>query len=175
MKPIIKSKGFVLRHLRMSDAKGYFECQTDAQARKMFMATPKSLADAKKELKQDLAKMNKKKPSHEFFAIEINGEFAGFIWISEISYGYSKHKASLGYCLHKHFRGRGIGTVAIKSITDYAFKKYKLKRMATFTRTFNKASARALQKAGYKLEGILRKNKFKNGKYLDDMLWAKVR
>lgn len=42
-------------------------------------------------------------------------------------------------------------------------------------RTFNKASARVLEKSGYKLEGILRKNKFKDGKYLDDMLWAKTK
>jgi RimJ/RimL family protein N-acetyltransferase len=40
-------------------------------------------------------------------------------------------------------------------------------------RTFNKASARVLEKAGYKYEGTIHKNKFLNGKYVDDMIWAK--
>ena len=40
-------------------------------------------------------------------------------------------------------------------------------------RTFNKASARVLEKAGYIHEGTLHKNKLSNGKYLDDMIWAK--
>jgi len=32
-----------------------------------------------------------------------------------------------------------------------------------------------LEKSGYKLEGILRKNKLKNGKFRDDMVLAIVR
>jgi ribosomal-protein-alanine N-acetyltransferase len=172
---IIKTRDFVLRHAKMMDAKAYFECHQDKEAKKNFMTVPKNLNEAKKELKHSIKNMSRKKPSEEMFAIVVGGKVAGFIWLTEISYGFLKHKASIGYGLHKDFRGRGIGTKAIKLITDYAFKKYKLKRMSTFTRTFNKASARALEKAGYKLEGILRKNKFKDGKYLDDMLFAKVK
>jgi len=41
-------------------------------------------------------------------------------------------------------------------------KKYKLKRLEGWCRTFNKPSARVLEKSGFKLEGILRKNKCKN-------------
>jgi RimJ/RimL family protein N-acetyltransferase len=42
-------------------------------------------------------------------------------------------------------------------------------------RAKNKASARVLEKAGYKLEGILKKNKCVDGEFLDDFLYAKVR
>jgi RimJ/RimL family protein N-acetyltransferase len=171
----IRIGDFVLRHATMRDANVYFECHRDKEAKKNFMHVPKNLNEAKKELNHSIKNAGKKKPSEEMFAIIVDGKVAGFIWLTEISYGFLKHKASIGYGLHKDFRGRGIGTKAIKFITDYAFKKYKLKRMSTVTRTFNKASARALEKAGYKLEGILRKNKFKDGKYLDDMLFAKVK
>ena len=66
-------------------------------------------------------------------------------------------------------------TKVLKKVISYAFKKYKLKRLEAWTRTFNKAVARLNEKVGFKLEGVLRKNKCKNGEYLDDMVWAKIK
>jgi RimJ/RimL family protein N-acetyltransferase len=42
-------------------------------------------------------------------------------------------------------------------------------------RANNKASARVLEKAGYKLEGILRKNKCVDEVYLDDFVYSKIK
>ena len=178
MKKIIlksKSSEFVLRHIAIVDAKERFLCEQDKEAKKNFMTTPKSVKEVREDIKKSIREMNKKNPSGESFAIVVGGKFAGSISIDELNQRFAKHKGSIGYCLHKDFRGKGIGSKAIKIITDYAFKKYKLKRMATYTRDFNIGSRRALEKAGYKLEGILKKNKWKNGKYLNDCLYAIVR
>jgi ribosomal-protein-alanine N-acetyltransferase len=174
---ILKSKNpeFILRHITMNDAQGYFECQSDDYAARMFMCAPKNLKQAKKELREDLKRMSGRKPTEEMFIIDVNGKCAGIIWLNDISYGFLKHKAGIGYAVHKDFRGKGYGGKAIKMITDYAFKKYKLVRMATHTRDFNIPSRKCLEKAGYQLEGILRKNKIKDGKYVNDCIYAKVR
>jgi len=173
---IIKTKDFILRPVRLSDAKMYFECQNDPIARKNFMSNPKNISEAKKELLEQLKGMKKSPiPHFEGFAIEIGGKTAGFIWIDGMDEEHSQYKAGIGYFIHKNFRGRGLGSKAIRILTDYAFRKYKLKRMATVTRDFNIGSRRALEKAGYKLEGIMKKNKFKDGKYLNDCLYAKVK
>ena len=55
------------------------------------------------------------------------------------------------------------------------FKKHKLKRISAMGRAKNKASARVLEKSGYKCEGILRKNKCVDGVYLDDFIYARVK
>lgn len=170
-----RGKGFILRHIKLSDAEDYFECSNDREAKKGFMSTPKNINEAKKEVKKHISEYNKKKPTGEIFAIEINDEFAGWVEISHLNREHLEHKASVGYCIHPKFRGKGITTNAVKLITKYGFKKYKLKRIEGWCRTFNKASARVLKKAGFKLEGILRKNKFKNGKYLDDIIWARIK
>lgn len=171
---IIKVKDFVLRPLRMGDAKLYLKSQSDKEAKKGFMTTPKNLAEAKKEIRERLVAT--KKGTAETIVIEVKGEYAGFVDIHGLTNTERyKHSAIIGYCTHPKFRGKGITTKAVKLVTDYAFKKYHLKRISGWCRTFNKASARVLEKAGYKLEGIMRKNKFKDGKYLDDMIWAKVR
>jgi [ribosomal protein S5]-alanine N-acetyltransferase len=116
-----------------------------------------------------------KEGREEKFAIIVDNQFAGWLDIHNISKGFDKHKAKVGYCISPEFRGKGLATEALKILTNYAFKKYNLTRIEAFCRTYNKSSAKVLEKAGYKLEGILRKNKLKNGKYLDDMVWAKIR
>jgi len=114
----------------------------------------------------------------ETFAIEINGEFAGYVGIHSLNENPLKEKGAIGiigYCMHPKFRGLGITTKAVKFLTEYAFKKYKLKRISGRCRSFNKASAKVLEKVGYKLEGIHRKESYKNGKYCDNIIWAKVK
>lgn len=171
----LKYEDVELRPVKLSDAEFLFECEQDEEARRNFMSTPKDVKEVRDGIRKVLVDMKRKLPSQEDFAIEWNGQVVGKIWVDGMDSKYEGHKASIGYMIHKDFRGKGIGTKAIKLITNYAFDKYKLKRIATFTRDFNIGSRRALEKAGYKLEGILVKNKFKDGKYLNDCLYAIVR
>lgn len=116
-----------------------------------------------------------KKPTSEEFIIDIKGEVAGYISIHDLNKPHNEHAAIISYATHPKFRGKGFMTKTVKLITIYAFKKYKLKRISAGCRTFNKGSARVLEKAGYTLEGIHRKEACKNGKYLDNMHWAKIK
>ncbi|MHA1829183.1 MAG: GNAT family N-acetyltransferase [Candidatus Heimdallarchaeaceae archaeon] len=164
-----------LRHVKLSDAKVFFECEQDSEAKKNFMSTPKSVKEVEKSLRDSIKKMKKSKPEEERFAIIFEGKTIGEIWIDELNQEHMEHKGSIGYKIIKEYRGKGIGSKAIKLVTGHAFKKYKLKRIWCFTRDFNIGSRKALEKAGYKLEGVLKKNKKKNGKYLNDCIYARVR
>ncbi len=157
-----------LRKMKLSDAKDYLRCHQDKEAKKNFHSVPRTIKTARKELRNNLKKKT-------CFAIEVKGKFAGFITLELNKIPRYKHSAIIGYGLHKDFRGKGIATEAVKKITSYGFNKLKLKRISGYCRSFNKASAKVLKKAGYKHEGTLRKNKFVKGRYLDDMVWAKVR
>lgn len=97
---------------------------------------------------------------------------AGWISLHDIQY---KYKAVTGSLVCSEFRGQGIGTKAHKLLLKHAFKTYKLVRIMGRVRTFNKASARMLEKARYELEGIMKKDHFQNVKYYDNYLYAKVR
>ncbi len=162
----MKMKDFNLRPIRITDAKGYFECHRDKDAKLNFSSIPKTLLEAKKEIQKD-KKYNKR------FAIIFEGKFAGFVNLRLNYENKYKHSAIVGYGIHKNFRRGGLATQALKRVTDYGFRKLKLKRISGMCRTFNKASARVLEKAGYRCEGTLHKNKFINGRYYDDMIWAK--
>jgi ribosomal-protein-alanine N-acetyltransferase len=172
---MIKTKEFILRHIRMSDSKPYFESMQDKKTKKYFMKVPKNIKEARKEVKKLIKESNKKNPVMETFVLEIGGEYAGFIKIDYENYNPKEHRGRIHYATHPKFRGKGLTSKAVKLITDYGFKKFKFKRIIGRCRISNKASARVLEKAGYKLEGILKKNTLIDGKYVNDMIWAKVK
>lgn len=170
-----KSKEFLLRHITLDDAQKYFECFQGKNIKQALLKIPKNLNEAKKDLKEKNLDLNRKKPFGETFAIEVNSEFAGYVELHHLNIKYQEHKGEIGYAVHPKFRGKGLASKSVVILTEYAFKKYKLKRISAMGRTKNKASARVLEKSGYKLEGILRKNKCVDGKYLDDFIYAKVK
>ena len=94
--------------------------------------------------------------------------------------GYKLHtdveriSAEIGYWLGETYWGRGIATEALKAITEYAIKNHELKRIFAVPYETNNASHRVLEKAGYVFEGRMRKSAIKDGKILDQLLFAYV-
>ncbi len=83
-----------------------------------------------------------------------------------------RKNAELGYWLGEPFRGQGIVTAAVKQTVGYAFDTYDITRV--FARPFghNKASQRVLEKAGFLFEARFEKTLYKNGEYLDEMIYG---
>ncbi len=65
-------------------------------------------------------------------------------------------------------------TEAVSEFVNYCFKKFPLHRIYAEAYANNLASAHVLEKAGFVLEGRLRKNVVKDGKVLDSLLFAKT-
>lgn len=105
------------------------------------------------------------------FAIEVNGEACGGIGL-HLQSDIQQKNAELGYWLAEPFWGNGIITKAIKEITDYGFKTFNINRI--YARPFgtNIASQKVLEKCGFVLEGRFDKTLFKNGEYLDELIYA---
>ena len=98
-----------------------------------------------------------------YFAIEADGELAGGI-------GYIRQTdverigAEVGYWLGRAFWGRGIATAALRLLTAHAFAADpELRRLWAVPFARNIASARVLEKGGYRLEGTLRQSAIKDG------------
>lgn len=86
-----------------------------------------------------------------------------------------RRSAEIGYWLGEPFWGRGIATAAVIAVTGYAFTRHDLVRLHAGVFEWNPASARVLEKAGYSLEGRLRKSVTKNGETIDQLLYATIR
>ena len=106
------------------------------------------------------------------FAIEVNEEAVGSIGIFPQSDLHEK-SAEMGYWLAEEFWGQGIMPKAIQEIVEYGFRTFDIVRI--FARPFstNLKSQRVLEKVGFKLEARLEKALFKNGEFMDELIYTK--
>jgi RimJ/RimL family protein N-acetyltransferase len=107
------------------------------------------------------------------FAIEVQGEAAGGIGL-DLGQDVHRRSAEIGYWLGEAFWGRGIMTEAVSAVTRLGFSRFDLCRIYACVFDWNPASARVLEKTGYRLEGRLRKSVVKAGRTLDQLLYAVV-
>lgn len=108
------------------------------------------------------------------FAITLADETIGGVGFT-VQHDVGYRSAEIGYWLGERFWGRGIATDALIAVTEYAFANYDLCRLYAHVFEWNPASARVLEKAGYRLEGRLRKSVTKNGQTIDQLMYAVVR
>lgn len=107
-------------------------------------------------------------------AIEVNGEAVGSIGIF-LGEDVCCKSAEIGYWLAEEYWGNGIMSRAIRLLCDEAFARYDLVRIYAQPFAHNIGSKRALQKAGFELEGVLRRSIYKNGKVFDSCMYALLR
>jgi ribosomal-protein-alanine N-acetyltransferase len=107
------------------------------------------------------------------FAIDISEEAVGGIGL-ELRTDVERHSAEVGYWLGEQFWGQGICTSALKAVTVYAIEAYHLNRIFAVPFSENLASMRVLEKAGYIRECFMRRSAFKDGRFVDQVLYALV-
>jgi ribosomal-protein-alanine N-acetyltransferase len=110
-----------------------------------------------------------------FFAIAVDDAAVGGI-------GYTLHEdvervsAEIGYWLGTAYWGRGIMTSAVAAVTRLAFNRHEgLRRVYAVPYAWSAASARVLEKVGYRLEGRLRQSVIKDGEVTDQFMYAMLR
>lgn len=106
------------------------------------------------------------------FAIYNEAEIVGGIGINLLEDVY-KMNVELGYWVAEPFWGRGIATIAIGLMTQYAFEHFSINRIVAEVFEKNRASMRVLEKNGYYLETVRRKGILKNDLLSDDYIWVK--
>jgi len=108
------------------------------------------------------------------FVITVDDEAVGGIGLTRGA-DIERVSAEVGYWLGRSVWGRGLATAAVRSITDYAFRVLSLERVFALPFEGNRASARVLVKAGFRLEGTLRSAAIKEGRVTDLLLFARTR
>ena len=132
---------------------------------------PYSVSDAE----EYITAMLKSDPNETVsFAITVDDRAVGTIGAFR---GNNIHRqtAELGYYLAEEYWNRGIVTDAVRQLTDYLFTHTDLIRLFATPFSDNFGSCRVLEKAGFQLEGTMRRHAVKNGVVRDMKLYAIVR
>jgi len=127
---------------------------------------PYTLKDAEQWLR-----MVKENRMDIILAIEVNGEAAGGIGLHSMK-DVHRYNAELGYWLSESFWGMGIISDAIGVMVNYAFTHTRWLRLFATIYEHNTPSMRVLEKNGFTREAIHKKAVMKEGKLLDEHLYA---
>ena len=165
---------FILREWRREDAADvarYADSEKIARNLRDVFPHPYALADAQGFLDICIAG----DPETSLFrAIEIDGRAAGSIALCRGSDVYQK-TADLGYWLAEDYWGRGIMTQAVRQLCREGFSRWDIQRIHAEPFAHNAGSRRVLEKAGFSLEGVMRRGVFKRGQVCDFCMYALLR
>lgn len=84
-------------------------------------------------------------------------------------------KAELGYWIGKPHWRQGYATEAAQAVVRFGFEQLHLERLHARFMAHNRASGRVLEKLGFTREGILRRELFRFGEFIDCELWSLLR
>lgn len=169
MENISSTVKFTLRPFRESDAESIAKYANNPKIAANLtdaFPSPYGFDDAKQFLSMAI-----KNVPHTIFAIEVNGEACGAIGL-HLQADIHRKSAECGYWLAETYWGKGIITEAIKQIVEYGFRTFDINRIFARPFSFNKASQRVLEKAGFTLEATLKKACIKNGAFCDEHIYT---
>ena len=108
------------------------------------------------------------------FVVEVAGKAVGSVSVFRQNNIHFR-TAELGYYLAEEYWGKGIMTEAVKQVCKYIFDNSDILRIYAEPFADNVASCRVLEKAGFRLEGIMRANAVKNCEVRDMKLYALIK
>lgn len=160
---------FELRKWKKSDAESFFKYARNSKISENMRASfPLTLEDCRK-IVESFSCNNEAQQCCR--AIIVNGEAVGCVAFFIKGDVYCK-SAEIAYWLGEPFWGKGIASKAIRQLCGIAFEKYDIVRIFAEPYAHNIGSRKALEKAGFVLEGIMKKSIYKDGKFFDYCMYA---
>ena len=108
-------------------------------------------------------------------AIELGADESFLGWCSLSRWSPTCRSAALGYCLGANGWGKGYATEAASAVLRWAYDTLDLNRVQAETDTRNVASARVLEKLGFRREGTLREDCVVDGVVSDSWVYGLLR
>ncbi|HMK12058.1 MAG TPA: GNAT family protein [Acidimicrobiales bacterium] len=104
-----------------------------------------------------------------------NDTFAGIVVWSWVNTAGPRGCIQIGILLLPEHRRCGIGTVAQRLLANYLFAHTTVNRLEATTQLENVAEQRALERAGFQREGLLRGRGWVDGAWRDGYIYARLR
>jgi RimJ/RimL family protein N-acetyltransferase len=111
------------------------------------------------------------------YIIDADGEVAGDVswhWTAG-GPGVGSRYPNIGIWLRPDYRGRGIGTAAQAQLAENFFTYTVVNRVEASTDVTNLAEQRALERAGFQRDGVVRGSQWRLGAYHDMCLYSILR
>jgi [ribosomal protein S5]-alanine N-acetyltransferase len=165
--------GFYLSLITRADKAAYMEHFTDPEIAQNLLALPFPYTEADADWWLDHCEQSVNSQMATFGIREPSGYLIGGVGVVG-AWSAGDYRAEFGYWLAKPYRGRALMPRAINTFAAYAFEQLRVQRLYATPFSSNLASHRALEKAGFQREGLLRHHHLKQGTYLDAIIYGRI-
>jgi ribosomal-protein-alanine N-acetyltransferase len=168
--PTLKGRQVVLRELRTSDAISLHALLTTEQVAR-FISQPPTTVEV---FEKFIAWTHRQRTigSYVCFAITLRGfdTAIGIFQVRDLGQGFEN--AEWGFALGQAFWGSGVFLEGAQLVLEFAFDTLGVHRLEARAAILNGRGNGALRKLGAVQEGILRRSFLRDGRYLDQALYA---
>src|SRR5262249_17524969 len=165
--------GFYLSRIVGADKAAYLEHFADPEIAQNLLAIPFPYTEADADWWLDYCEQSVGPPTTNFALRVSSGYLIGAIGVVGVL-SPGAHSAEFGYWLAQSCRGRGLMPHAIGTFSHYAFQQLRIHRLFATPFSSNVASHRALEKADFQREDLLRHHHLKGGIYLDAVIYGRI-
>lgn len=116
---------------------------------------------------------NEKRNEYELAVLSKNED--KFIGVAVIIVGYQLNRvkhAEIGYFLLPEHWGKGYATEIAEKLTEVCFDELKMHKVVASCNSNNSSSENIMKKVGMKKEAVLRQERYKNGKWDDELRYG---
>ena len=168
--PILTGSKVILRELEVADAPSLFSMLSTEEVSRFISPPPTSVESFAK----FIAWAREERAAGRFasFAVVPQGMTSaiGLFQVRTLEPGFAS--AEWGFAMGSPFWGTGMFMDAARMVVDFAVETLGVQRLEARAAVANGRGNGALRKLGAVQEGILRRSFLKNGKHLDQILWA---
>jgi putative acetyltransferase len=86
-----------------------------------------------------------------------------------------RHVGTIGMGVHDEWQGKGVGKALMRAALDLADNWLNLTRVELEVYTDNEPAIRLYEQFGFEREGTLRQHAFRDGRYVDSYMMARLR
>lgn len=164
--PVIETERLVLREPRTDDLEAILALHQDPDVmRYMGMSPYKTLEQAQQELNWFAGLFNLDRGLRWMITLRGEDTYVGDIGFHNVNQAH--RRAEIGYKLGAAYWRKGLMSEAIRPVLAYGFGELGYNRVEAVVDPPNQGSRGVLEKAGFKLEGLLREYEIVDGEACD--------
>jgi RimJ/RimL family protein N-acetyltransferase len=168
--PVLRGKRVSLRELRASDAASLFAMLTTEEVARFISPPPTTVEGFERFIAWTIRQ--RAAGTYVCFAVTLQGfdTAIGIFQVRQTEPGFGT--AEWGFALGSAFWGTGVFQEGAELVLEFAFDTLNVHRLEARAAVLNGRGNGALLKMGAVQEGVLRKSFLRNGRYLDQVLYA---
>ncbi|MBU3130498.1 GNAT family N-acetyltransferase [Clostridium tagluense] len=172
--PELESERVIYREVTPEDVEDIFKIYSDPKVAKYDWYKPMATKeDALSKINQYKEEFQNKEEITWGIARKNDDKIIGYCCLFD--FDDNSRRSEIGYGFNRDEWNKGYATEAIKILVKFGFEVMNLNRVEATVTLGNDASVKALKKANFLQEGIVRERSIMKGKFEDDVILAIIK